>query len=149
MLGIGGNAADLERLASAGEGVFAAHSADDRDLEAMLSVRAIPLALAEALEETGSKPRAAERLGVPHAQCIAKARVGIYVAIRALIQPGQKVVLSPYTISDVINMSVCAGGVPVFADLDPDTCNVSADEIDRLVDSDTGEPVRARVQRTG
>lgn len=75
---------------------------------------------------------------VPHALCIAKARVGIYVAVRGLIERGQKVVLSPYTISDVVNMVICAGGVPVFADLDPDTCNVSADEINRLVDGDTG-----------
>ena len=70
-----------------------------------------------------------ERHGVPDALCIAKARVGIFVTIRALIEPGQKVVLSPYTISDVVNMVLCAGGVPVFADLEPDTCNVAADEI--------------------
>ena len=79
-----------------------------------------------------------ERHRVPHALCIAKARVGIYVTIRALIEPGQKVVLSPYTISDVINMVLCAGGVPVFADLEPDTCNVDAAEVERLIDDDTG-----------
>jgi dTDP-4-amino-4,6-dideoxygalactose transaminase len=79
-----------------------------------------------------------ERHDVPHALCIAKARVGIFVTIRALIEPGQKVVLSPYTISDVINMVICAGGVPVFADLDPDTCNVSASELESLIDDDTG-----------
>lgn len=76
--------------------------------------------------------------GVAHALCIAKARVGIYVAIQALIEPGQKVVLSPYTISDVVNMVICAGGVPVFADLGPDTCNVDADDVERLIDGDTG-----------
>jgi dTDP-4-amino-4,6-dideoxygalactose transaminase len=79
-----------------------------------------------------------ERHQVAHALCIAKARVGIFVTLRALIEPGQEVVLSPYTISDVVNMVLCAGGVPVFADLDPDTCNVAADELDRLVDDQTG-----------
>jgi len=79
-----------------------------------------------------------ERHDVPHALCIAKARVGIFVAIRALIEPGQKVVLSPYTISDVVNMVICAGGVPVFADLDPDTCNVAVRSLEELVDGDTG-----------
>lgn len=79
-----------------------------------------------------------QRHGVAHALCIAKARVGIYVTIRALIEPGQKVVLSPYTISDVINMVICAGGSPVFADLEPDTCNVDAKDVARLVDGDTG-----------
>lgn len=79
-----------------------------------------------------------ERHDVRHALCIAKARVGIFVTLRALIEPGQKVVLSPYTISDVVNMVLCAGGVPVFADLEPDTCNVDAAELERLVDGETG-----------
>ena len=51
-----------------------------------------------------------KRQDVAHAICVAKARVGIYVAIRNLIRPGQKVVLSPYTISDVINM--VSRGIP-------------------------------------
>jgi dTDP-4-amino-4,6-dideoxygalactose transaminase len=79
-----------------------------------------------------------KRQDVAHAICVAKARVGIYVAIRNLIRPGQKVVLSPYTISDVINMVICAGGIPVFCDLGRDTCNVDAGELERLVDADTG-----------
>ena len=65
-----------------------------------------------------------KRQDIAHAICVAKARVGIFVAIRALVRPGQKVVLSPYTISDVINMVICAGGIPVFCDLGRDTCNV-------------------------
>ena len=35
-----------------------------------------------------------------------------------LIKPGQKVVMSPYTIHEVVNMVLCAGGVPSFADID-------------------------------
>ncbi len=68
----------------------------------------------------------------------ARARTAIYLAVRAIIQPGQKVVLSPYTIADVINMVVCAGGVPVFADTERDTCNIDAGEVEKLVDGDTG-----------
>lgn len=79
-----------------------------------------------------------ERIGVPQAICVPQARVGIYLAIKALIKPGQKVVLSPYTIADVINMILCAGGVPVFADIDRPTTNVSAAEIEKLVDAQTG-----------
>jgi len=79
-----------------------------------------------------------ERQGTAHAVALAKARVGIFVAIRALIEPGQKVVLSPYTISDVVNMVICAGGVPVFADLEKDTCNVDAADVERLIDDETG-----------
>lgn len=53
VLGIGGNADALERLARAGGGVFAAHAADDSDLEAMLSIRAAPLAAGEDFEAGG------------------------------------------------------------------------------------------------
>jgi dTDP-4-amino-4,6-dideoxygalactose transaminase len=55
-----------------------------------------------------------------------------------LIRPGQKVVLSPYTIYDVINMVVCAGGYPVFADIEPETCNIDARQVESLVDDQTG-----------
>lgn len=66
------------------------------------------------------------------------ARTGIYLTVKILIKPGQKVILSPYTIADVVNMVITAGGIPVFADLDPDTCNISADEVERLINVDTG-----------
>lgn len=67
-----------------------------------------------------------------------QARVGIYFTLKNLIKPGQKVILSPYTISDVINMVLCAGGVPVFADIEPGgSCNIDADEVRRLLASET------------
>ena len=80
----------------------------------------------------------ASRVGVPHAICMPQARVGIYLALKGLIRPGSKVVLSPYTIADVINMVICAGGVPVFADIDRPTTNVTAEEIEKRIDGDTG-----------
>jgi perosamine synthetase len=77
-------------------------------------------------------------VGTPHAICLPQARVGIYLGIKHLIKPGQKVVLSPYTIADVINMVICAGGVPVFADIDRPSTNVRPDTIEALVDGETG-----------
>jgi dTDP-4-amino-4,6-dideoxygalactose transaminase len=77
-------------------------------------------------------------LGAPHAVLAPRARVAIHLAVKGLIRPGQKVVLSPYTIADVVNMVVAAGGVPVFADIERETCNVDPAEIEKLVDADTG-----------
>ena len=74
----------------------------------------------------------------PYVLCVPQGRVGIYLAVKALIEPGQKVVLSPYTIADVINMVICAGGIPVFADIDRCTTNVRADAIETLIDDQTG-----------
>lgn len=79
-----------------------------------------------------------EQLGVPHAIATPTARVGIYFVIKALIKPGQNVILSPYTIADVVNMVICAGGNPVFADIERETCNIDASEVERLIDDNTG-----------
>jgi perosamine synthetase len=79
-----------------------------------------------------------QRFSTKNAICVYQCRLGIYLAIKALIQPGQEVILSPYTIVDVINMVIFAGGRPVFADVDHDTCNISVSEIERLIHSGTG-----------
>jgi len=76
--------------------------------------------------------------GLPYAICMPQARVGIFLALRALISPGQKVILSAYTIHDVINMVICAGGVPVFADIDRETCNLNPSYTAELIDENTG-----------
>ena len=85
--------------------------------------------------------RVAAWTGAAHAVAVPQARVGIYLALRSLIKPGQSVVLSPYTIYDVVNMVICAGGRPVFADIEPETCNIDPDEVARLIDDNTGAVV--------
>src|SRR5262245_27602231 len=78
------------------------------------------------------------RFGVQHAIAMPMARVGIYMILRNLIEPGQHVVLSPYTIADVVNMVVCAGGIPVFADIERKTGNIDPAEVERLITENTG-----------
>src|SRR5512139_971449 len=77
-------------------------------------------------------------LGVEHAVAMPQARVGIYFTLKALTATKKKVVLSPYTIHDVINMVICAGATPVFADIDRKTCNIDTQEVAKLIDDDTG-----------
>jgi perosamine synthetase len=79
-----------------------------------------------------------KRFASKHAVCVYQCRVGIYLAVKALIKPGQEVILSPYTITDVINMVIFAGGRPVFADIDRETCNISVTEVEKLINSSTG-----------
>ncbi len=86
----------------------------------------------------GELEKSLASLGAPHAVVTPRARVAIHLAVKALIRPGQKVVLSPYTIADVVNVVVAAGGVPVFADIERETCNIDAAEIEKLIDGDTG-----------
>ena len=65
------------------------------------------------------------------------ARVGIYLVLKHLIRKGQKVILSPYTISDVVNMVLCAGGVPLFADIEEGgSCNIDAECVLDLLETE-------------
>ena len=68
--------------------------------------------------------RVASVVGVDHAIAVPQARFGIYLALRHMLKPGQRVLMSPYTIYDVVNMVLCAGGRPEFCDVDPATCNI-------------------------
>lgn len=79
----------------------------------------------------------AQKVGARHAVLTSMARVGIHLALKNTIRPGQKVVCSPYTIVEVVNMIVAAGGVPLFADLDDNTCNVSATSVEELLATHT------------
>jgi len=79
----------------------------------------------------------ARTIGVRHAIAMPQARVGIFLTLRALTRTKKKVILSPYTIHDVINMVICAGATPVFADIDRKTCNIDTREVEQLIDSDT------------
>ncbi len=82
--------------------------------------------------------RVAELMGIDHGICVSQGRTGIYLALCHLIEPGQNVVLSPYTFHEVINMVLCAGGRPIFADIEADSYSIAASEVERLIDNDTG-----------
>ena len=81
---------------------------------------------------------AARFFGSKHALATPQGRVAIYLAVKGVIRSGQKVILSPYTIYDVVNMVLAAGGRPVFADIERQSCNLDPAEVERLIDNDTG-----------
>jgi dTDP-4-amino-4,6-dideoxygalactose transaminase len=78
--------------------------------------------------------RLAELVGVDHAICVPQARFGLYLIFSQLCTPERPdVVMSPYTIHDVVNMVLLAGGRPVFCDIERDTCNIDAAKIGALL----------------
>jgi dTDP-4-amino-4,6-dideoxygalactose transaminase len=83
--------------------------------------------------------RVAELVGVEHAICVPQARFGLYLTFQHLLTPERPdVIMSPYTIHDVVNMVLCAGGRPVYADIEADTCNIDAARIEELITPRTG-----------
>ncbi len=77
--------------------------------------------------------------GSRHAVAMPQARVGIHLTLKALIQRSgrRKVILSPYTIYDVVNMVVSAGGIPVFVDVDANNGNIDPGEVAATIDDET------------
>jgi perosamine synthetase len=78
------------------------------------------------------------RFRVSAAACVPMARTGIYLTLLETIWPGQKVVMSPLTIVDVVNAVLLAGGVPVFADICRESCGLNPDDVESLIDGGTG-----------
>jgi len=78
------------------------------------------------------------RFGVNAAVCVPMARTGIYLALDAMIQPGQTVIMSPLTIIDVVNMVILAGGIPPFADICRQSCSLDPGQVESLIDGRTG-----------
>ncbi len=68
--------------------------------------------------------------GVPHAVALANGTLALDVALKALgIGPGDEVVVTPRTFIASVSCVVNAGATPVFADVDVETGNITAQTI--------------------
>jgi dTDP-4-amino-4,6-dideoxygalactose transaminase len=88
---------------------------------------------------TGTEGREFERefaawTGASHAIALANGTVALDLAVMALgIGPGDEVVVSPRSFMASVSCVVTAGAVPVFADVDRDSGNLTAASIERVL----------------
>lgn len=88
---------------------------------------------------TGQECREFERefadyVGVKHAVALANGTLALDVILKALnIGPGDEVVVTPRTFLASVSCVVTAGATPVFADVDRDTQNLTADTIEAVI----------------
>jgi dTDP-4-amino-4,6-dideoxygalactose transaminase len=88
---------------------------------------------------TGSECRTFEKefatwCGAEHAVALANGTLALDVALKALdIGPGDEVVVTPRTFIASISCVANAGATPVFADVDRDSGNITADTIARVI----------------
>jgi dTDP-4-amino-4,6-dideoxygalactose transaminase len=76
-------------------------------------------------------------LGAAHCIPVGRARTGIYLLVRNAVAPGRtKVLMSPLTIPDVVNMIRLAGGTPVFIDSLPGSTNIDVSQLETLLGED-------------
>ena len=76
--------------------------------------------------------------GCKHAVAMNSATSGLYAAVGAAgIGPGDEVIVSPYTMSASATAALAYGGIPVFADIDPETFCLDPDSIRQRISSRT------------
>ena len=73
----------------------------------------------------------ADKYGYKHAISVNSWTTGLMTAVGAMgIGPGDEVIVSPYTMSASATAILFYGGIPVFADIDPETFNITAATIE-------------------
>lgn len=88
---------------------------------------------------TGSEVKAFEKeyadyVGVKYAVAVANGSVALELALEALgIGAGDEVIVTCYTFIASASAVVMRGAVPVMADIDPDTLNISADTVSSVI----------------
>jgi UDP-2-acetamido-2-deoxy-ribo-hexuluronate aminotransferase len=82
--------------------------------------------------------RLAAFTGARHCVSCASGTEALLIALLALdLQPGDEVITTPFTFVATAEMIVLIGGVPVFVDVERDTCNIDASRIEAAVTSRT------------
>jgi perosamine synthetase len=80
----------------------------------------------------------ADNYGYRHAISVNSWTTGLMTAVGAIgVGPGDEVIVSPYTMSASATSILFYGGIPVFADIDPDTFNITAKTIEPCITSRT------------
>jgi UDP-2-acetamido-2-deoxy-ribo-hexuluronate aminotransferase len=63
--------------------------------------------------------------GARHCITVASGTEALLIALMALdLKPGDEVITTPFTFAATAEMIVLLGGVPVFVDIEPETCNI-------------------------
>ena len=69
-----------------------------------------------------------------HALALNSCTAGLHLALLALnLQPGDEVITTSLTFVATVNMILASGAVPVFADIDPETLNISVTAIEKVI----------------
>jgi len=91
-------------------------------------------------EEIGTriKNKFESLFGINNLILLPQCRVGIYLAVKAIVEPQKnEIILPAYTIFDVVNMVLAGGGKPVFCDVKRLTSNIDPEQIVKHITPNT------------
>ena len=76
--------------------------------------------------------------GAKHRITVASGTEALLISLMALdIEPGDEIITTPFTFVATVEVIVLLGATPVFVDIEPDTCNIDASEIEAKITSKT------------
>ncbi len=76
----------------------------------------------------------ATHVGVQHCITVSSGTEALLIALMALdLKPGDEVITTPFTFAATVEVIALLGAVPVYADIEPDTCNIDASRIAALI----------------
>jgi len=104
---------------------YGRHHIDEEDIQAVVDVlRSGVLTQGPVIE--AFEQAVAEYVGAKYALAVSSGTAGLHLAaLAAGVGPGVSLVTSPITFVASSNVALYAGGTPIFADIDPDTVNMS------------------------
>lgn len=78
--------------------------------------------------------QAADYFGVKHALAVNSWTSGLIAAVGAIgIEPGDEIITTPWTMAATSTAILHFAGIPVFADIDPDTFNIDPKSVEALI----------------
>lgn len=82
--------------------------------------------------------RLATYTGAVHCITVASGTEALLISLMALgISPGDEIITTPFTFVATAEVIVLLGAVPVFVDVEPDTCNINAGKIEAAITAKT------------
>ncbi len=116
---------------------YGRQSVDDADIEAVVKVlKSDYLTTGPAV--AAFEKKVADYVGAKYAVAVSNGTAALHVAcLAAGIGEGDEVITTPITFAASANCVLYCGGTPVFADIDPDTYNISPEELEKKITSRT------------
>jgi len=116
---------------------YGRQSLDEEDIQAVVEVLKSDYLTTGPMVAEFEK-RVAEYVGAKYAVAVSNGTAALHVAcLAAGIGEGDEVITSPITFAASSNCVLYCGGVPVFADIDQDTYNISPEELEKKITEKT------------